>query len=82
MLNELQNWIASLSPFLFSYTGITISIALSIFGAGSGIFMIGTSLNQATVHHPEIKSKNLISILFCEAIALYGVIMAIIIITQ
>ncbi|CAL6053854.1 Vacuolar_ATP synthase 16 kDa proteolipid subunit [Hexamita inflata] len=77
-LERLQAWIQTVSPYQFSYTGIFTALALSILGAGLGIYMIGASLTQATVHHPEIKSKNLISILFCEAIALYGIIMAII----
>lgn len=78
MLDRIQAFVATLSPFLFANTGIFTSLSLSILGAGIGIYMIGSSLTQATVHHPEIKSKNLISVLFCEAIALYGIIMSII----
>ncbi|KAH0576771.1 Vacuolar ATP synthase 16 kDa proteolipid subunit [Spironucleus salmonicida] len=77
-LAALQAFIASLSPYQFVQTGIYTAISLSIIGAGTGIMMIGASLTQATIHHPEIKSKNLLSILFCEAIALYGIIMGII----
>lgn len=61
-----------------AYTGIFTSLSLSIVGAGIGIYCIATSLTMASITHPEIKSKNLISILFCEAIALYGIIMSII----
>ena len=77
-MQSIQTWVQQISPYQFSFTGIYTSLTLSILGAGAGIYMIGSSLTQATVHHPEIKSKNLISILFCEAIALYGIIMSII----
>ena len=40
--------------------------------------MIGASLMGAAVRVPRIWSLNLISVIFCEAVALYGVIIAII----
>lgn len=66
----------------FKYLAAGIAFGLAAFGAGYGLAQSGAAAIAAVVEKPEVRTSALIFVALAEAIAIYGFVIAIIILGQ
>eukprot|EP01105_Mastigella_eilhardi_P006917 TRINITY_DN18420_c0_g1_i1.p2 TRINITY_DN18420_c0_g1~~TRINITY_DN18420_c0_g1_i1.p2 ORF type:complete len:175 (+),score=44.51 TRINITY_DN18420_c0_g1_i1:68-592(+) len=81
----MGNFITTLlevSPHMWAALGLALCIGLSVVGSAWGIWTIGASTLGVSIHKGKLETRNLVSILFCEALSIYGIIVSIIMTTK
>ncbi|EDO08479.1 ATP synthase subunit C domain containing protein [Babesia bovis T2Bo] len=77
MAKSWSSVFANIPPSFWGYLGTFLALGLAVLGAGWGILLCGTSIMGGSVNSPRITVKNLVSVIFCEAVGIYGLIVAV-----
>jgi len=70
--------LSEIHPYLFGSLGQFLSISLCVVGAAWGMFIVGSTVMGAGVKAPHVRVKNMVGVIFCEASAIYGLIVTVI----
>lgn len=71
--------LCDISPYNFAASGIGLCVGLACFGAAWGIWSCGTAMSGTAVISGKISMRDIMNLILCEVIAIYGLIMAIVI---
>ena len=67
-----------ISPWNFAGEGVGLCVGLAAIGAAWGIWCCGTAMSGTAVVSGKIAMRDIMNLILCEVIAIYGLIMALV----
>ena len=78
LMNSATSFLLTLDPFNMGSTGIGVCVGFAAFGAAWGIWSCGTSSCGTAGISGKISMRDIMNLILCEVIAIYGLIMSIV----
>ncbi|KAH0785243.1 ATP synthase subunit C family protein [Histomonas meleagridis] len=73
-----SGFLFDISPYNFAGEGIGLCVGLAAIGAAWGIWTCGTAMSGTAVVSGTISMRDIMNLILCEVIAIYGLIMALV----